>query len=57
MNPDVLKALGLAEGAAAADAVAAIEKLKTDQQLALNRAQHPDPAAWVPRADHQLALN
>ena len=57
MNPEVLKALGLADGATATDAVTAIDKLKADQQLALNRAQHPDPAAWVPRADHQLALN
>lgn len=57
MDKDVLVALGLAEGATSADAVTAITKLKTDQQLALNRAATPDPEKWVPKADHQLALN
>ncbi|WP_172600930.1 phage protease [Cereibacter sphaeroides] len=57
MDPAVLQALGLKPDATAADAVVAINRLQEAQATALNAARHPDPEAWVPRADHQLALN
>lgn len=57
MDKSVLAALGLPDTAVAADAVTAINSLKLAKETALNRAQTPDPEAWVPRADHQLALN
>jgi phage I-like protein len=57
MDKAVLEALGLALTATAEDAVAAIKQLKADKTLALNSAQTPDPALFVPKADHQLALN
>jgi phage I-like protein len=57
MDPEVLTALGLAPAATPADAVAAIAALREQAQTALNRAAAPDPALFVPRADHQLALN
>lgn len=57
MDPDVLKALGLAPDAGPAAAVSAINALKTAEQTAMNRAQNPDPAQFVPRADYELATN
>lgn len=57
MDPAVLEALGLTPTATAAEAVLAINGLKSAEQLALNRANTPDPEKFVPKADHQLALN
>lgn len=57
MDPAVLEALGLTPTATAAEAVLAINTLKSAEQLALNRAATPDPEKFVPKADHQLALN
>lgn len=57
MEKAVLEALGLAANATAADAVVAINQLKEGRATALNAAAHPDPEKFVPRADHQLALN
>jgi len=57
MDTAVLDALGLTATATAADAVLAINALKADTATALNRAATPDPARFVPRADHDLALN
>lgn len=57
MDPAVLEALGLTPTATAAEAVLAINGLKSAEQLALNRAATPDPENFVPKADHQLALN
>lgn len=57
MDKDVLEALGLKADATPAQAVVAINALKAAEQTALNRAQTPDPEQWVPKADHQLALN
>lgn len=57
MDAAVLEALGLAATAGPAEAVLAINRLKSSEQTALNRAQTPDPEQWVPRADHDLALN
>lgn len=57
MDKAVLEALGLTPTATAAEAVLAINRLKQAEATALNRASQPDPTSWVPRADHQLALN
>lgn len=57
MDKDVLDALGLALNASSADAVTAINKLKSDEATARNRAETPDPSQFVPRADYDLALN
>ena len=57
MDKAVLQALGLPEAANAAEAVVAINALTTARDVALNTARHPDPAAFVPRADHELAVN
>lgn len=57
MDKTILEALGLPGAASAADAVGAIAALKSERALALNAAQHPDPEKFVPKADHQLALN
>ncbi len=59
MDKAVLEALGLAATATAtaAEALVAINALKSEKAVALNAAQHPDPVQFVPRADHQLALN
>jgi phage I-like protein len=57
MDKAVLDALGLTATATAADAVLAINALKSDKALALNRAEAPDPERFVPKADHVLALN
>lgn len=57
LDPAVLEALGLNSTASAADAVVAIGKLKDARDTALNAAQTPSPEKWVPKADHDLALN
>lgn len=57
LDRTVLEALGLATTATAADAVVAIGALKSARDTALNSAAHPDPEKFVPKADHQLALN
>lgn len=57
MDKAVLEALGLKADANAADAVVAINALKVARDTALNSAAHPDPDKFVPKADHQLALN
>jgi phage I-like protein len=57
MDKAVLDALGLAATSTAADAVVAINTLKSEKAVALNRAEAPDPERFVPKADHQLALN
>ena len=53
----ILAALGLKADASEDDAVTAISTLKSDHQLALNRAQAPDPAKFIPVETHKLALN
>ncbi len=57
MDAAVLEALGLKPTANAADAVLAINKMKADVTVALNAAQMPDATKFVPKADHDLALN
>lgn len=57
MNKAILEALGLSEGASDVDALTAINKLKSDEATARNRAENPDATKFVPRADHELALN
>lgn len=57
MDKVVLEALGLKPEATAAEAVVAIGALTAARDTALNAAQHPDPEKFVPKADHQLALN
>lgn len=57
MNKAILAALGLPEGAPETDALKAIETLKSDEATARNRADNPDASKFVPRADHELALN
>ncbi len=57
MDKAVLEALGLNTDASTADAVVAITKLKGARDTALNSAKTPDPDKFVPKADHELALN
>lgn len=57
MDRAVLEALGLPTTATAADAVVAVNTLRTARDTALNATQTPDPTKFVPVADHQLALN
>lgn len=57
MDPEVLAALGLPATATAAQALTAINALTAARDTALNAARMPDPAQFVPRADHELALN
>lgn len=57
MDKAVLEALGLNAAATAADAVVAIGKLKQAEATALNAANTPDPDKFVPKPDHELALN
>lgn len=51
MSPRITQALGLVEGADEDQVVGAIEKLKSDHRVALNRAATPDPARFVPSAE------
>lgn len=53
----LLAALGLPADAGLTVAINTINTLKTDLGTALNAAKQPDPAKFVPHADHQLALN
>ncbi|HGM5299501.1 phage protease [Serratia marcescens] len=53
----IAAALGLGADATVESGVTAIQSLKTAEQVALNRAQNPDLASWVPKETHQLALN
>lgn len=58
LSAAIAAALSLnAETATDAEAVTAINKLKSDTQLALNRAENPDLTKYVPTETHQLALN
>lgn len=57
LSAAIRQALSLKDDANEADAVQAIGTLKNDYQLALNRAETPDPQKFVPKADLELALN
>lgn len=57
MDKAILEALSLAANATAADAVVAINKMKEAEATALNAANIIDPDKFVPKADHDLALN
>lgn len=57
MDKAILEALGLKEGASDGDVLTAINKLKSDESIARNRAEQPDAAKFVPIADYQLATN
>lgn len=52
MLTDILRALGLPEAATAADAVVAINTLKSEKQVALNAAQHPPVDRFIPIEQH-----
>lgn len=52
----ILNALGLATQATDEDVVKAIDALKAERQTALNRAEHPPLELFVPRADHDAAV-
>jgi len=56
MDKELLKALGLPETATQAEALAAVNKLKSDTAAALNRAETPSLDKFVPRADHDAVL-
>ncbi len=56
MTPELRKALGLSESATDQDAVQAAEKLRSDLQIAMHKAESPSLDKFVPRADHDLAL-
>ncbi len=53
----ICTALGLSAEATEAQAVSAIHQLKEDKDKALNRASQPSLEKFVPRADHDAALN
>jgi phage I-like protein len=53
---DVLTALGLAEGATAEQAVAAVSRLQSDLATATNRAEAPPLDRFVPRPQYDVAL-
>ncbi|EOW9277940.1 TPA: peptidase [Vibrio cholerae] len=53
----ILAALGLAETATEQDAVIAINSLKSEKDVALNRASNIDLNVAVPKETYQLALN
>ncbi len=57
MNKAILEALGLPENASDLDAIQAINKIKTDEATARNRADQPDSTKFVPRPDYDLAMN
>ncbi len=57
MNTAILKALGLKDNASETDVLAAINTMQSDHATALNNAAIPDPGKFVPKADHDLALN
>ena len=47
-----LPALGLSETATESEVLVAINSLKNDKQVALNAANTPDPAKFIPTAQH-----
>lgn len=53
----IAAALGLAETATEEQAVTAINSLKSEKEVALNRAAQPDLTLYVPKDTHQIALN
>ncbi|QUF67773.1 phage protease [Vibrio fluvialis] len=53
----ILAALGLTEAATEQDAVTAINTLKSEKDVALNRASNIDLNVAVPKETYQLALN
>lgn len=53
----ICTALGLSAEATEAQAVSAINQLKDDKDKALNSANSPSLEKFVPRADHDAALN
>ncbi len=57
MSKAIARALGLNESADEASIVAAIDTIKTERATALNAAQTPDRAKFVPVAEHQVVLN
>lgn len=57
MDRALLEALGLPMTATAAEALVAVNAMKTERDTARNAAQTPDPSKFVPRDDHQLTLN
>ena len=57
MKKAILEALGLSEGASETDALTAINTLKSNEATARNRLDNPDASKFVPRPDHELALN
>lgn len=57
LSPIVVAALGLTESATEQDAVTAINSLKSEKDIALNRASNIDLSVAVPKETYQLALN
>jgi len=57
MNPEILEALGLKDGASDGDVLTAINKIKTNEAIARNRAEQPDADKFVPKADYEIAMN
>lgn len=57
MPPELLKLLGLTEKATTEEALSAVNKMKGDLSIALNRAETPSLEKFVPRADYDLAVN
>ncbi len=57
LTPAIRKSLGLPDTATDADAVVAIEALKSEKAVALNAQLTPAPDKFVPRADYDLVVN
>ncbi|EKO3778212.1 peptidase [Vibrio metschnikovii] len=57
LSPIVVAALGLTESATEQDAVTAINSLKSEKDIALNRASNIDLSVAVPKETYELALN
>lgn len=53
----ILDALGLAENATEQDAATAINSLKSEKEVALNRATSPDLNKFVPKGTFDIAIN
>lgn len=53
----ICRALGIPEAGDEAACITAIDKLKVERQTALNQAQFPDRAKFVPVEEHNVALN
>jgi phage I-like protein len=56
LSAAILAALGLAEGATEADALAAIAKMKGERDTALNNERQPSLDRFVPRADYNAVV-